>query len=306
MHRKKDMKGVYRNYLFPFFKKSSIFSRNKSIFLSKWRIVLIHGKRDIMAKPIKTKLIIVIIGALLYILLNFLPFSRWIENEYGYLALRFTVLLLMSIALILLKKKNHIELEIPHHQISYLWLIPLAVPCFSNFLYVLFMDISPLGTINAGMLTLDLFTDFFLSIVEDLLFVDILNSLFLDLFNGKIRKAKLLSMMLCATIFTVIHSYNFLYDTPSVAAFELMFIFLVTLECSYLAIYFDKEWIPIAFHFLFNAIDFITFEAIFDVTMSLKYFGFSILVASFALFYILALIKISSLQKYRTEPISFN
>ena len=117
MQRKKHERGLSQLSL-SFFKKSSIFSRNKSIFLSKWRIVLIHGKRDIMTKPIKTKLIIVIIGALLYILLNFLPFSRWIENEYGYLALRFTVLLLMSIALILLKKKNHIELEIPHHQIS--------------------------------------------------------------------------------------------------------------------------------------------------------------------------------------------
>lgn len=255
--------------------------------------------RGSMAKISKTKLIIIISLTIGYMFLTFLPFEEWIGNEYGYLAFKFVYLFILACISIFLKKKYEIEIERPIKEISYLWLLPLLIPCFSNFLYVFLMKIKPVAEIENGILVLDLLCDLFLSVVEDTILVDMLNSLFLDLFEGKMRRAKLLSMTLCGLIFTLVHTYSFIYKAPEVAAFELIYIFLVTLECSYLAIYFDSEIIPITFHFLFNAIDFVAFDAIFEVKMSWHYFAFSMLIASFSLFYILALTKISSLQKYR-------
>lgn len=252
-----------------------------------------------MSQITKRKFHVIALMATFYVLLNFIPFHWWIKNEYYFLVFRLCALIAFSSLSIFLKHHNKIEIERPARQISYFWLIPLIIPCFTNFIYVFLVGINPLEEIEINLLIMDLFCDFFLSIFEDLVFVDMLNSFFLDIFECRTRKSKLYSMLCCAGIFTVLHTYNFILNIPEIAAYELVFIFLITMECSYLAIYFDKEIIPIGFHILFNSIDFVAFDAIYDISMSWKYFGFSMILAFFAFFYILSLTKISSLQKYR-------
>lgn len=252
-----------------------------------------------MSQITKRKLSVIVVMATFYILLNFIPFHWWIPNQYYFFTFRLCTLLFFAALSIYLKHRNKIEIERPVRQISYYWLIPLIIPCFTNFIYVTIVGINPLDEIRADLLAMDIICDIFLSIFEDIVFVDMLNSFFLDLFECRTRKSKLYSMLCCATIFTLLHSYNFILNDPEIAVYELVFIFLITMECSYLAIYFGKEIIPIGFHILFNSIDFVAFGAIYDITMSWKYFGFSMILAFFTFFYILALAKISSLQKYR-------
>lgn len=254
-----------------------------------------------MTKETRKKgFLLFLLGVLFYALFNYLPFSLWIPNEYGYLSLKISYYVVLSGFLLFFKKKLELEIERPYKQIGWYWLIPLLLPAFSNFLAVFFLDIEGTKEIEGGILAFDLITDFFVSVAEDTIFVDIALGLLLDVLPFKRKKNVVLSLFITAFFFTAIHCYSFIYNDPEIAAFSLVYVFLLTMECGYLAIYFDSAWIPILVHYFFNAIDFVAFEQIYEINeYTPEYLLFCLVMLFFGIFYTLALAKISTEQDLR-------
>ena len=220
-----------------------------------------------MKKSIKEKLFVFLGIALGYILWNYLPLANWLGNEVLLLGIKAGYYALLAAAVILLKHKFEIEIERPHKELKYVFLIPLVVCCLTNLVSALIFKYAPGEEAGEyGILALDLFVDLLGSIIEDLCFVDILISLLLDVLKSKYKKS--LAMILSGLIFTAVHAYSFLYlsgaEQYALAGFQLVSVFLATLACGYLAIYYDSAIIPVGFHFLFNALNHVVFFHFFE------------------------------------------
>ncbi|MCQ2798792.1 MAG: CPBP family glutamic-type intramembrane protease [Bacilli bacterium] len=255
-----------------------------------------------MHKSIKTKLLTFLPFVVLYFLFNYLPIEHWVGgNEIIYLSIKLGVYGLSAAALIYLKHKFHVEIEVPEKQISIWWLIPLLFVCFTHPLYAtLFGDGVKLAEeIEFGVLAFDAGVDIFVSIVEDILFVDLYISLLMEVFK-KHKYKRVLSIFVAAITFTVAHAYTFIYHEPLEAVVILVTVFFLIVECGYLAIYFDSALIPIIAHALFNELNFVIFDQIYDVTYSdYRYATFAALMILMAGCYLSTLYRMSTLQKYR-------
>lgn len=246
----------------------------------------------------KATLNIIIPFVLIYILFNYLPIKKWIGNEWIYLSIKLGLYLAMSVFAVIYKKKKDIELERPYCEINYFYLIPLLLPCFANLIYMLIREEGVDGHFEYIMLY-DLVVDAFSSIIEDLLFVDIMLVFLLNNLNFKYKKA--ISVVIAGLIFMSCHCYSFLDFRPEVAALRLVFVALLTMECGYLAIFFDSFWIPVGFHFLFNAINYIIFDFFYYVDVSQIYYAFNFLIAIMASSYVIVLWHLSELQHFKKE-----
>ena len=239
-------------------------------------------------------------GLFFYCLFNYLPLATWIENEYIFLTVKILFYSILSFFLLFFKKKLDLELERPLKEISWLWLIPLLLPALTNFLSVEFFPDIIKKDVNVGLFIFDIITDFFVSVYEDTVFVDIALGLLLPYLKGRNIHKNVLAIFITSLFFTAIHCYSFLQETPSSACLALVYVFLLTVECGYLAIYFDSPLIPILVHYLFNALDFVAFESFFEIQeITGKYVLFCSILILFAIFYTLALAKISTEQDLR-------
>lgn len=259
-------------------------------------------KQNLSEKEIrKQSWILFISGVALYCLFNYLPLQIWIRNEYIYLTVKILFYIVLSFFLLHFKKKLDLELERPLKEISWCWLLPLLIPACTNFISVEFFDSIQPKEVELGVFFFDIITDFFVSVGEDTIFVDIALGLLLPLLRNKRGAHKnVLSLFIISIFFTAIHCYSFLYSKPDVAAFSLVYVFLLTFECGYLAIYFDSPLIPILVHYLFNALDFVAFESFFEIEkITGKYILFCSLMILFAVFYTMALAKISTEQELK-------
>ncbi len=233
---------------------------------------------------------------LIYMLFNYLPIKGWINNEWIYLSIKLALYVAMSVFIIIYKKKKEIELDRPYCEINYLYLIPLLLPCFANLIYILIREEGVDGKFEFIMLY-DLVVDAVGSIIEDLLFVDFMIYFLLKNLKTKYRKA--LSVVIAGIVFMIAHCYSFLEFPVEVAALRLVFVALLTMECGYLAIFFDSFLIPVSFHFLFNAINYIIFDFFYYVEVSQIYYAFNFLIAIMASSYVIVLWHLSELQHFK-------
>ena len=234
----------------------------------------------------------------IYMLFNYLPLRQWMENEWIYLSVKLVLYVLMSIVILIYKKRKDIELERPYSQISYLYLIPLLIPCFANLIYMLIREEGVDGKFEYIMLY-DLVVDAMGSIIEDLLFVDFM--IYFLLKNLKMKYKRAVSVVIAGLVFMVAHCYSFMEFKPEVALLRLVFVALLTMECGYLAIFFDSFLIPVGFHFLFNAINYIIFDFFYYVEVSQIYYAFNFLIAIMAANYVIVLWHLSELQQLRKK-----
>lgn len=231
-----------------------------------------------------------------YVLFNYLPLKRWIDEEWIYLTIKFCLYLAMSAIALIYKHKKDIEMERPYSEISFFYLIPLLIPCFANLIYMLIREEGVDGRFEPIMLY-DLIVDATGSVIEDLLFVDFMLVLLLQ--NLHTKYAKAISVVISGIFFMAAHCYSFLEFKPEVAALRLVFVALLTMECGYLAIFFDSFLIPVSFHFLFNAINYIIFDFFYYVEVSQIYYAFNFLIAIMASSYVIVLWHLSELQHFR-------
>lgn len=249
-------------------------------------------------KENKTVLNILIPLALIYIIFNYLPVKTWINSEWIFLTVKLSLYLIMSVVALVYKKKKDIELDRPFCQINYLYLVPLLLPCFANLIYMLIREEGVDGQFEYIMIY-DLVVDAFGSIIEDLIFVDYMLVFLLK--NLKCKHKNAVSVIIAGIIFMSAHCYSFLEFSPQVAILRLVFVALLTMECGYLAIFFDSFLIPVAFHFLFNAINYIIFDFFYYVEVSEIYYAFNFLIAIMAISYVIVLWHLSELQHFRTK-----
>lgn len=254
-----------------------------------------------MKKHLKKNLILFAIFAVAYFVFNYLPLKIWIENEFVFLGIKIGFYAVLSGLLIWLKHKFHIEIEVPEKQISLVWLIPLLVICFAHPLYALLFNQHMVEEVEVGLLVFDAATDIFVSIVEDIVFVDLYISILMELFD-KFPRKRILSIFIAAATFTIAHSYTFIYYELEEAIVILITVFFLIVECGYAAIYFDSPIIPIVLHALFNELNFVIFEQLYHVeTKSYPYYTFVIILLVLTSCYLASIYKMSTLQKYKPD-----
>ncbi len=258
-----------------------------------------------MEKSVKRKLFLLIGLVAYYVLFSYLPFQIWF-SEKGFQIARIIFFAPAMGALIFFKHLWHIEIDRPHVQLKYIFLIPLVLFCFINFLSApIFGFPKAQEAQDFGLLTLELASDGVAAIFEDLLFVDLFICFFLDVVH--IKHARSLAIFASAFLFCAAHCYIFLYQTypghfndPTlVSLLQIIFIFLLTLVCGYLAIYFDSAIIPVTFHFSYNVINHILFYHFYEFDISWPYVLFASIFAVFGIFYFVALWHLSEERPYR-------
>ncbi|MBP5092396.1 MAG: CPBP family intramembrane metalloprotease [Bacilli bacterium] len=223
-----------------------------------------------MEKSLKEKLFLFLGIALGYMLWNYLPLASWIANEVVFLSIKLAYYAVLAALIIILKHRFEIEIERPHKELKYLFLVPLIVCCLGNLASSLIFQYG-VGEASheSGLLVLDLVVDLLCSIVEDLCFVDVLIAILLYVIKSKYKKS--ISILVSGLVFTAVHAYSFLYlnsaEQYALAGFQEFYVFFVTLACGYLAIYYDSAIIPVGFHFLFNALNHVVFFHFFEFSI---------------------------------------
>lgn len=191
------------------------------------------------------------------------------------------------IMLLFFKRKFHIEVEKPHQIISLLYLIPFLAPCFVDLTYCIVYEADFNEAFAGEILGLELSIDFFDSIFEDIVFVDVMIAFLFEIIHNK-KKRNLKSMLLSSLFFTLIRSYVFLYNEIGYSFFLLLVTFVVTFACAYLAIYYDSAVIPVVFHLLFNVMNFVVVPLFFSYSIEVEYYLFNsiglVLLMSYTLF----------------------
>lgn len=211
--------------------------------------------------------------AFLYSLLNYIPFAYFLD-QIPFLVTRLVVYFFLTAAVIFFKHKLQIEVEKPHQQIGFAYLFPFLFPCLVDLIYceIFHADLNP--NFRGDILTLEIFIDFFDSIFEDVVFVDIAIALLFELIENR-HKRNLKSILISSLFFSLIRCYVFLYNDPFYSLFSLCVTFAVTFSCGYLAIYYDSPLIPIAFHLLFNILNFVLVPLYFSFEIEVEYYLFN-------------------------------
>lgn len=260
-----------------------------------------------MEKAVKRKFFLLIGLVAYYVLFSYLPFQIWL-GEKGFQVARILAFAPAAGTLIFLKHLWHLEIARPHIQLKYIFLAPLALFCFINFLSVpIFGFPKSQEAQDFGLLALELVSDGVTAIFEDLLFVDLFICFFLDVV--RLKHARSLAIFASASFFCAARCYIFLYQTypghfsdPAlVSLLQLSFIFMLTLVCGYLAIYFDSAIIPVSFHFSYNVINHILFYHFYEFDISWPYVLFGSIFAFFGIFYFAALWHLSEGKPYRKK-----
>ena len=270
-----------------------------------------------MTRQTKNKLIYLCVFIGIYIILNYIIFAfvpqgiqslipEGLEvNAFRELVpLFFTLIVYVVFAffVVFYKLRLEIEIERPFKELKFLWLLPLLLPCFASLLSVPVLSSPLLHMENAGEFALDLVLDLFVSTAEDFIFVDVMISFLLDVLKDSKYK-NLKAMVLSSIFFTMIRCYLFIDTAVDMAFFLLAVNFVVTFTCGYLAIYFDSALIPVGFHYLFNALNFIVAPGLFGYELDYRYFLFVIYFVLGLGVYTIALYRISRLMKYRESYI---
>lgn len=232
----------------------------------------------------------------LYVLFNYLPFKTWIPNEIGYLCTELALYVSLSFFVIFFKKKWDIEIERPRKEISFFYLLAFLIPCFANLTYH-YIDTDTQARACDWILGLELIVDLSASVIEDVTFVDLWIAFILN--NTKMKYKNFFAVMTSSLLFTLVHCYTFLNNSWEMSLVLLTWVFLLTVECGYLAIFFNSFLLPVGFHFVFNAINYVIFNAMYGVQINGHYVLFNAVLWVTIIFYILALWHLSELQAFK-------
>lgn len=225
-----------------------------------------------MIKQEKHKFIYFLSFIFTYILLNFIPFKLFL-NEIPYLVFRLITYFFLMIFVIVYKLRYRIEIPKPIQRPNILLLLPLFIPCFIDIIYAVIFEAEFKIQFSILILVLETIIDLFDSVVEDVIFVDVMITFLYEVLKYQ-EKKNLYSIIISSTFFMLIRTYVFwTYDFDD-AIFNLAVTWVITFACGYLAIYYESEWVPITFHFLFNVPNFVIAPILFDYKTELEYYLF--------------------------------
>jgi|GEM_PF-5671340 len=239
----------------------------------------------------------------LYLLYKFLPFSVWIGNEYGFLAFKILFFVALDVPLLLYKKKNR-ALETPevYESAPYWTLLPLLICCFSNFLTVPILSLPFEKSVNAGILVLDILSDYPVSLFEDVFFLEMGIAIW-EMILPHRKGHRMLSGILASLIYMLCDAYSFHGYPWDYQVFQDAMVFLLAGLCAYLALHYESLWLAVSFHFLFNVGNFILFHAfVVEPQISPAYLTFSLVVTALTGCYAILHYRLETrLPRKRTE-----
>lgn len=228
-----------------------------------------------MKPETRHKLVYLIVFILMYMILNYVPFSFFMDTI-PLLIFRLCYYALMLFPVIYFKNHLRIEIEKPLKELHYLVLIPFLLPCLMDIIYCNIYEVEFNVGFSLTELLLEAAVDLFDSIVEDIIFVDVLIAFLFDIIHKK-KKRNIRCMLFSAAFFSLIRCYAFIYESPLDAMLTIFVTAIITFACAYLAIYFDSALIPIIFHFLFNVPNFVIAPILFNYSTQPEYVIFTIL-----------------------------
>lgn len=228
-----------------------------------------------MKQETRNKLIYLIVFTILYIVLNYIPF-RFFMDTIPLLIFRLCYYALLLIPVVYFKNRCRMEIEKPLKELHYLVLVPFLLPCLMDIVYCNIYEAEFNVGFSLAELLLEAAVDLFDSIVEDIIFVDVLIAFLFDVIREK-KKRNIRCMIFSAAFFCLIRCYVFIYNDPLDSLLTIFVTAVITFSCAYLAIYFDSALIPIIFHFLFNVPNFVIAPILFSYSTELEYVIFTLL-----------------------------
>ena len=116
-----------------------------------------------------------------YAVFCYLPWVSWF-GEWVFLIIKLVAFAVAAGILIFFKHKYKWEIERPHKELRYSFLLPLFLFCGINFLSVPFLNPSySYEAEDLGLLFMESFADLASSVLEDVLFVDVFIALMIAL-----------------------------------------------------------------------------------------------------------------------------
>lgn len=209
-----------------------------------------------------------------YLAIRLLPLDKWC-GSLTWLSKLLLILLFALEVFLQFWEARKIEYHYPkiEHTTPFLW-IPFILGCGSNIFYCLCFSIPAevsisnlfflniLSTFLGVMIEEILFRYFFISFLDSLLKEDKWKNFYLILFSG--------------LAFSLMHCINFFGNNPFSVLLQLGYTFVLGIVCSYLALGYQKLYLAVIGHFLFNFLNTDLFVSLYNIDVDTPYILFSL------------------------------
>ncbi len=234
----------------------------------------------------------------LYLACLFLPYEK-MTSFYLYQILIKTGFLCIVLFLCLMETRKNSTKHIKKiHMTDYFLLLPFLLPCFSNLIYALGYSVPKANSVDIGLLFSNIFLALVSVIIEEMIFRYYLVFLFSSLFQKKKYKIGL-TIFFSALCFSLLHVINFTSGNYLGTLFQIGYTFFLGIILGYFACEIENIYLPIIGHFLFNLINMILFNSLFNMTeYTLTYACVSLAFGAIAILYFVLFVY---LRKRREE-----
>ncbi len=158
---------------------------------------------------------------------------------------------------------------------SYFFLAPFLLGCISNLMYCWIFQIPTNIQMDANIFVLDGFITLFCVVIEEYLFRVFFFS-FLQNFIGNQKHKDFLVILFSAFAFSLIHLINLFGNNPLVVLTQVGYTFILGLILGYIALYFERPYVPIIGHFLFNFFNTNLYLVFYSASIDVNYILFSL------------------------------
>lgn len=234
----------------------------------------------------------------LYLSVKFLPLSDWIPLPWATILVRtFLLFLLSALAIYEARKYRPYPSE---KRIHPLFFLPFWIICSSNLLYggmMLNIEFSidwPIFLASAAELVVSV-------LLEEILFRLLLLEALL-VWLEKRKQGNILSLLLCAFCFSLMHLINLLGNTWDSVLIQLGYTFFLGIVLSFIALYSNRTFLPFLAHASFNFLNSLLFSSVYTLgTMTWQYVVLASLLGIIFLLYLLILYLIRIRKKEKND-----
>lgn len=249
-----------------------------------------------MTKTNKNNLLTALYLLCLYLACQFVPYYKMSDNSIFQSLIKTMFLLVVMTFAVLEIFKNKDCYYRKGKPKSYLLVLPLLLPCFSNIIYGAIFSLPKNEMLNAGLLFMNLFLLIVSVVVEEIIFRYFLLFFFSSLFE-KSNLRSLLSVLCSSLCFSLMHVINFTSGNFSGTALQIVYTFFLGFILGYLSILIDNIVLPIIGHACFNLFNMLLFENIYILSeFSISYIVVS---AAFTIIAIAYLVFVIYMNKER-------
>lgn len=250
-----------------------------------------------MTKTNKNNLLTVLYLLCLYLACQFVPYHKMSDNL-TFQALIKTMFLLVVMTFAVLEIFRNKDCYYRKGKMkSYLLVLPLLLPCFSNIIYGEIFSLHKLQMLDFGLFFMDLILLIVSVVVEEIIFRYFLLFFFSSLFEKHNLKS-LLAVLCSASCFSLMHVINFTSGNYSGTALQIVYTFFLGLILGYLAISIDNIVLPIIGHSCFNLFNMLLFDNLYELSeYTISYITVSVAFGIVSIAYLVFVIYMNDRRK---------